>query len=47
MKDKTRLFLFFSVSFVFNMATGFAHPVTGEKMEFELDPPEIYPWDCF
>lgn len=26
---------------------GFAHPVTGEKMEFELDPPEIYPWDCF
>lgn len=23
---------------------GFAHPVTGEKMEFTLEPPEIYPW---
>jgi 23S rRNA pseudouridine1911/1915/1917 synthase len=26
---------------------GFSHPVTGEKMEFELEPPEIYPWNCF
>ena len=26
---------------------GFAHPVTGKKMEFELEPPEIYPWNCF
>lgn len=26
---------------------GFFHPVTGEKMEFKLDPPEIYPWNCF
>lgn len=26
---------------------GFAHPVTGKKMEFELDPPETYPWNCF
>ena len=26
---------------------GFAHPVTGEKMEFSLEPPDIYPWtDC-
>ena len=26
---------------------GFVHPVTGEKMEFTLEPPEIYPWtDC-
>ena len=26
---------------------GFVHPVTGEKMEFSLEPPEIYPWtDC-
>ena len=23
---------------------GFAHPVTGEHMEFELEPPVIYPW---
>lgn len=23
---------------------GFTHPVTGEKMEFTLEPPEIYPW---
>lgn len=22
----------------------FAHPVTGEKMEFTLEPPDIYPW---
>ena len=26
---------------------GFDHPVTGKKMEFELDPPETYPWNCF
>lgn len=25
----------------------FAHPATGKNMEFELEPPEIYPWtDC-
>ena len=23
---------------------GFFHPVTGEKMEFTLQPPEVYPW---
>lgn len=23
---------------------GFCHPVTGEKMEFVQEPPEIYPW---
>lgn len=23
---------------------GFTHPVTGKKMEFTLEPPEIYPW---
>ena len=26
---------------------GFAHPVTREKMKFELEPPCIYPWNCF
>ena len=26
---------------------GFAHPVTGKKMKFELDPPDVYPWNCF
>lgn len=26
---------------------GFIHPETGEKMEFELKPPETYPWNCF
>lgn len=26
---------------------GFAHPTTGEKMEFELEPPENFPWNCF
>ena len=26
---------------------GFSHPVTGEKMEFELEPPGNYPWNCF
>lgn len=26
---------------------GFVHPMTGEKMEFELDPPQDYPWNCF
>lgn len=25
----------------------FCHPKTGEKMEFRLDPPGVYPWDCF
>ena len=25
----------------------FIHPVTGEKMEFELQPPDTYPWNCF
>ena len=23
---------------------GFTHPVTGEKMEFSLEPPDTYPW---
>lgn len=23
---------------------GFTHPVTGEKMEFSQNPPEVYPW---
>ena len=23
---------------------GFTHPTTGEKMEFTLEPPEVYPW---
>ena len=26
---------------------GFVHPMTGERIEFELEPPEIYPWNCF
>lgn len=26
---------------------GFAHPTTGEKMEFKLNPPDVYPWNCF
>ena len=26
---------------------GFTHPVTGEKMIFELDAPDVYPWNCF
>ena len=26
---------------------GFTHPVTCEKMEFELEPPKTYPWNCF
>ena len=26
---------------------GFAHPKTGESMTFELDPPQVYPWNCF
>ena len=26
---------------------GFFHPTTGEKMEFTLEPPQVYPWtDC-
>ena len=23
----------------------FTHPVTGEKMDFRMEPPQIYPWD--
>lgn len=23
---------------------GFAHPATGEKMEFTMEPPQVYPW---
>lgn len=26
---------------------GFTHPVTREKMKFELEPPDVYPWNCF
>lgn len=26
---------------------GFVHPVTGEFLQFELDPPDEYPWDQF
>ncbi len=26
---------------------GFVHPVMGEKMDFELAPPDVYPWNCF
>jgi 23S rRNA pseudouridine1911/1915/1917 synthase len=26
---------------------GFAHPTTGEKMEFSKDPPDAFPWNCF
>ena len=26
---------------------GFSHPVTGKKMEFKLEPPDVYPWNCF
>lgn len=26
---------------------GFTHPTTGEKMEFKLEPPDAYPWNCF
>ena len=29
---------------LWSCTVGFIHPVTGEKMEFSLDPPEIYPW---
>ena len=25
----------------------FAHPATGERMEFFLEPPKEYPWNCF
>ena len=25
----------------------FSHPKTGNFMEFKLDPPKIYPWNCF
>ena len=27
-------------------AVGFTHPVTGERMRFELDPPAVYPWNA-
>lgn len=26
---------------------GFTHPVTGENMEFAVEPPDIYPWNVF
>lgn len=26
---------------------GFRHPQSGERMEFQLDPPAVYPWNCF
>ena len=26
---------------------GFAHPVTGEKMEFYREPPKVWPWTAF
>ncbi len=26
---------------------GFTHPTTGKKMEFEIEPPNVYPWNCF
>ena len=26
---------------------GFAHPATGQPMEFELEPPDTCPWNCF
>ena len=26
---------------------GFDHPKTGEKMEFSLNPPDVYPWNSF
>lgn len=25
----------------------FAHPATGETMDFRLNPPDCYPWNCF
>ena len=25
----------------------FTHPTTGEKMEFKVNPPDVYPWNCF
>ena len=25
----------------------FNHPKTGERVEFSLEPPKVYPWDCF
>ena len=25
----------------------FTHPTTGEKMDFRMEPPQIYPWDQF
>lgn len=26
---------------------GFVHPLIGKKMEFEMEPPDAYPWNCF
>lgn len=26
---------------------GFVHPVSGKKMEFSMNPPDAYPWNCF
>ena len=26
---------------------GFTHPTTGEFMEFQLNPPQMFPWSCF
>ena len=26
---------------------GFPHPTTGEFMEFRLNPPDVFPWNCF
>ena len=26
---------------------GFTHPITGEFMEFQLNPPKTFPWSCF
>ena len=26
---------------------GFAHPTTHKKMEFTLNPPDVFPWNCF
>ncbi len=32
---------------LFSCCVGFTHPATGERMRFELAPPEICPWDRF
>lgn len=26
---------------------GFTHPATGERMDFSMNPPDSYPWNCF